>query len=47
MLLYIATRLPWGFGIMFPVNISKQWCIDAYFEDVCLNPFSCLFIEKY
>ena len=23
MLLYIATRLPWGFGIMFPVNISK------------------------
>ena len=24
MLLYIATRLPWGFGIMFPVNISKK-----------------------
>ena len=23
MLLYIATRLPWGFGIMFPVNNTK------------------------
>ena len=48
MLLYIATRLPWGFRIMFPVkNNGVTWYIDVYFEDVCLNPFSFLFIEKY
>ena len=40
-----------GFGIMFPVNISKKngviWCIDVYFEDICLKLFYFLFIEKY
>ena len=28
-------------------NNGVIWCIDVYFEDVCLNPFSFLFIEKY
>ena len=23
------------------------WCIDAYFKDICLNPFLFLFIDKY
>ena len=44
--------MPWGFGIMFPVNVSKKnngvnWCMDVYFEDICLNPFYFLDIEKY
>ena len=26
---------------------GATWCVDVYFEDVCLNPFSFLFIEKY
>ena len=25
---------------------SVTWCIHVYFEDICLNPFSFLFIEK-
>ena len=28
-------------------NNGVIWCIDVYFEDVCLNLFSFLFIEKY
>ena len=28
-------------------NNGVIWCIDVYFEDVCLNPFLFLFIEKY
>ena len=27
-------------------NNGVIWCIDVYFEDVCLNPFSFLFIKK-
>ena len=28
-------------------NNGVTWCIDVYFEDFCLNPFSFLFIENY
>ena len=28
-------------------KIGVIWCIDAYFKDICLNPFSFLFIDKY
>ena len=27
-------------------NNGVTWCVDVNFEDVCLNPFSFLFIEK-
>ena len=27
-------------------NNGVTWCIDGYFEDVCLKPFSFLFIEN-
>ena len=50
MLLYIATRLPGGFGDHVPCeyfqNNGVTWCIHVYFEDVCLRPFSFLFMEN-
>ena len=27
-------------------NNGVTWCIDVYFEDICLNPFSFLFISN-
>ena len=51
MLLYIATCTPamgaWEYvPCEYFRNNRVTWCIDVYFEDVCLNPFSLLFIEK-
>ena len=53
MLLYIATCTP-AIGVRdhVPCEYSQNngvtnWCIDVYFEDVCLTPFSSLFMEKY
>ena len=28
-------------------NNDVIWCIAVYFEGICLNPFSFLFIGKY
>ena len=48
MLLYITPAM--GVRDLVPCecfqNNVVSWCIDVYFEDVCLNPFSFLFTEK-
>ena len=51
MLLYVAMHTP-AMGVRDHVpctyfqNNGVTWCIDVYFEDVCLKPFSFLFIEN-
>ena len=47
-----ATRTPamgvWDhFSCGHFVKLEQFVCIDAYFKDICLNPFSFLFIDKY
>ena len=39
----VRDHVPWEYF----QNYGVSWCIDVYFEDIYLNPFSFLFIEKY
>ena len=51
-IVHIATRTP-AMGVRDHVfcehfrNIRVIWCIGAFFKDICHNPFSFMFTDKY